>query len=174
MSAKTATFLGRLEKAGRTIETILLVGLLTAMMLLAVGQIVMREVFSVTGFVWADELIRLMVLWLALVGSIAACRENRHIRIDALSHLLPDKAIRIVRIGVDLFAAAVCGIIAVQAWRYLQIDIEYEVTVLVDTPAWIAHSIMPVAFALLSYRFLVSSAQQLSELFAGTPHGTLE
>lgn len=174
MFANTATLLGRLEKAGRTIETTLLVGMLTAMILLAVGQIVMREVFSVTGFVWADELIRLMVLWLALVGSIAACRENRHIRIDALSHLLPDKAIRIVRIGVDLFAAAVCGIIAVQAWRYLQIDIEYEVTVLVDTPAWIAHSIMPVAFALLSYRFLVSSAQQLSELFAGTPHGTLE
>ncbi len=174
MSANTATLLGRLEKAGRTIETILLVGMLTAMMLLAVGQIVMREVFSVTGFVWADELIRLMVLWLALVGSIAACRENRHIRIDALSHLLPDKAIRIVRIGVDLFAAAVSGIIAVQAWRYLQIDIEYEVTVLVDTPAWIAHSIMPVAFALISYRFLVSSAQQLSDLFAGTPHGTLE
>ncbi len=174
MSANTATLLGRLEKAGRAIETILLTGMLTSMMFLAVGQIVMREVFSVTGFVWADELIRLMVLWLALVGSIAACRENRHIRIDALSHLLPDKAIRIVRIGVDLFAAAVSGIIAVQAWRYLQIDIEYEVTVLVDTPAWIAHSIMPVAFALISYRFLVSSAQQLSDLFAGTPHGTLE
>jgi len=166
--------LGRLEKAGRSIETILLVGMLAGMMLLAVRQIVMREVFNISGFVWADELIRLIVLWLALVGSIAACRENRHIRIDALSHLLPDKAIRIVRIGVDLFAAAVSGIIAVQAWRYLQIDIEYEVTVLVDTPAWIAHSIMPVAFAVISYRFLVSSAQQLSGLFAGMPHGTPE
>ena len=174
MSASTATLLGRLGKAGQTIETILLVGMLTAMMLLAVGQIVMREVFSATGFVWADELIRLIVLWLALVGSIAACRENRHIRIDALSHVLPDKAISIVRIVVDLFAAAVSGIIAVQAWRYLQIDIEYEVTVLVDTPAWIAHSIMPVAFALISYRFLVSCAQQLSDFLAGTSHETLE
>ncbi len=174
MSASIATVLGRLEKAGRAIETAMLVGMLTAMMLLAVSQIVMREVFNISGLVWAAEFIRLMVLWLALVGSIAACRENRHIRIDALSHILPDKGIRIVRIVVDLFAAVVSGIIAVQAWRYLQIDIEYEVTVLVDTPAWIAHIIMPVAFALISYRFLVSSVQQLSDFVSGTPAETLE
>ncbi len=174
MSASIATVLGRLEKAGRAIETTMLVGMLTAMMVLAVSQIVMREVFNISGLVWAAEFIRLMVLWLALVGSIAACRENRHIRIDALSHVLPDKGIRIVRIVVDLFAAVVSGIIAVQAWRYLQIDIEYEVTVLVDTPAWIAHIIMPVAFALISYRFLVSSVQQLSDFVSGTPAETLE
>lgn len=169
MSASIATLLGRLDKAGHAIETFLLVGMLTAMMLLAVNQIVMREVFNITGFVWAEELIRLMVLWLALVGSIAACRENRHIRIDALSHILPQKAVAIVRMGVDLFAALVCGIIAVQSWRYLQIDIEYEVTVMVDTPAWIAHSIMPVAFALISYRFLVSIVQQLIEFNSASP-----
>ena len=174
MSASIATVLGRLEKVGRAIETTMLVGMLTAMMVLAVSQIVMREVFNISGLVWAAEFIRLMVLWLALVGSIAACRENRHIRIDALSHILPDKGIRIVRIVVDLFAAVVSGIIAVQAWRYLQIDIEYEVTVLVDTPAWIAHIIMPVAFALISYRFLVSSVQELSDFVSGTPAETLE
>jgi len=72
VSVSIATLLGRLEKAGHAIETFLLVGMLTAMILLAVNQIVMREVFNITGFVWAEELIRLMVLWLALVGSIAA------------------------------------------------------------------------------------------------------
>ena len=79
-----------------------------------------------------------------------------------------------VRIGVDLFAAAVCGVIAVQAWRYLQIDIEYEVTVMVDTPAWIAHSIMPVAFALISYRFLISTLQQLVDFISGASQESLK
>lgn len=140
----------------------MLVSMLTAMMVLAVGQIIMREAFG-TGFGWADEFIRLMVLWLAMVGSIAACRENRHIRIDALSHFLPDAAIKVLRVVVDLFAAIVCAVIAVQAWRYLQIEIEYEDTVLVDTPAWIAHSIMPIAFALIAYRFLISSLKRAGE-----------
>ncbi len=158
--------LERLDKAGSTLETVMLVSLLTTMMLVAVSQIVLRELFG-TGFGWADELVRLMVLWLALVGSIAACRENRHIRIDALSHVLPDIAVKIIRVLVDVFAAAVCGIIAVQAWRYLQIEIEYEDTVLVDTPAWIAHAIMPAAFALISYRFSVGALKQAGDFLFG-------
>jgi TRAP-type C4-dicarboxylate transport system permease small subunit len=145
----------------------MLVSILSAMMLVAVSQILLREVFG-TGMGWADELIRLMVLWLALVGSIAACRENRHIRIDALSHVLPDIVVNVIRVLVDVFAAVVCGIIAVQAWRYLQIEIEYEDTVLVNTPAWIAHSIMPAAFALISYRFTVAAFGQAVELLFGS------
>lgn len=159
--------LERLDRIGSSLETVMLVSMLTAMMIVAVGQIVMREAFG-TGFGWADELIRLMVLWLALVGSIAACRENRHIRIDALSHVLPDSAVKVLRVVVDLFAAIVCAVIAVQAWRYLQVEIEYGDTVLVDTPAWLAHAIMPAAFALISYRFLVSVFRQSGDLlFAG-------
>lgn len=162
----TKSVLERLEKTGSALETFALVAMLTTMMIVAVGQIIMREVFG-TGFGWADELVRLMVLWLALVGSIAACRDNRHIRIDALSHLLPDVAVKAVRVLVDLFAAVVCGIIAVSAWRYLQIEIEYEVKVLVNTPAWIAHIIMPTAFALIGYRFVISGIKQARELFFG-------
>lgn len=160
--------LQRLERAGAALETTLLVGILSAMMLVAVGQIIMREAFG-TGFGWADELVRLMVLWLAMIGSIAACRENRHIRIDALSHVLPDTLVKVVRIVVDVFAAAVCALIAYHAWRYLQIEIEYEDTVLVDTPAWIAHAVMPAAFTLIAYRFLVSSIQQVVNVVTPEP-----
>lgn len=159
-------FLSRLDRIGRFAENTALVTLLVAMMLLAVGQIVLREVFS-TGFVWADELIKLMVLWLAMVGSIAAARDNRHIRIDALSHILPETAIKLTSVLVDVFAAAVCGVIAWHTYRYLQLEIEFEDSVLIDTPAWIAHLIVPLAFALIAYRFLVSIAWQLYRLITG-------
>lgn len=124
------------------------------MIVLAVGQIVLRQVFS-TGIMWADELVRIIVLWLAMFGAIAAARDNRHIRIDALSHLLPVAAIRYLRIVVDLFAAVVCFILAWQAWRFLQLEIEFEDTVLIDTPAWMLHVVVPVAFLLVGYRFVV-------------------
>ena len=159
-------FLSRLDRIGRFAENAALVTLLSAMMVLAVGQIVLREVFS-TGFVWADELIKLMVLWLAMVGSIAAARDNRHIRIDALSHILPETAIKLTRVLVDVFAAAVCGIIAWHTYRYLQLEIEFDDSVLIDTPAWVAHLIVPLAFALIAYRFLVSIAWQLYRLILG-------
>lgn len=161
------TLLQRLERAGSFLETVLLVTLLSSLMLLAVGQIVLREIFS-TGFVWADELIKLMVLWLAMVGSIAACRDNRHIRIDALSHLLPRLAVEITRAIVDVFAAAVCGVIAWHTWRYLQVEIEYQDTVLINIPAWIAHSVLPVAFLLISYRFVILVIKQIGRIVTGS------
>ena len=160
------SILQRLDTAGRFIENLLLVGLLATMLLLSVAQIIARELFD-TGFFWAGELIRILVLWLAMVGAVAACRENRHIRVDAISHLLSARAVRITRLLVDTFAAAVCALIAWHSWRYLQLEIEFEDTVLNDTPAWIAHIIVPVAFALLSYRFVIGVAQTMQRLRSG-------
>lgn len=151
--------LARLDRYGRLIENTLLIALLGAMMILAVAQIVLREVFN-TGFVWAGELLKLMVLWLTMIAAIAACRDDRHIRIDALSHVMPDKAIRLTRVAVDVFAAIVCAVIAWHAWRYLQLEIEFGDTVLVDTPAWMAHIVIPLGFAVVSYRFIVSAVRK--------------
>ena len=166
MLYKFMALLGKLERAGSFLETVLLVVLLSSMMLIAVGQIVLRELFS-TGFVWADELIKLMVLWLAMVGSIAAARENRHIRIDALSHILPRIAVEITRALVDIFAAVICGVIAWQTWRYLQVEIEYQDTVLINVPAWIAHGVLPAAFLLISFRFAVLVVKQIGKIITG-------
>ena len=158
------SLLARLERFGKLAENAALVVLLGTLVLLAVGQIILREVFE-TGFFRADELIKLLVLWLAMVGSIAATRDNRHIRIDALSHLLPDGAVTAIRLFVDVFAAVVCAVIAWQAWRYLQLEIEFEDTVLINVPAWIAHVIVPGAFALMSYRFAVSVIKGIFRAF---------
>ena len=127
------------------------------MILLSVAQIVLRQLFD-GSLVWADELIKIIVLWLAMVGSIAAARDNRHIRIDLLSHIMPPGMVMLARVTVDMFAAAVCAVIAWQAWRYLQLEIEFGETVLVSKPAWIAHIIVPAAFLIICYRFLVDSA----------------
>lgn len=173
MSHSVFSVLARLERFGRLAENAVLVVLLGSLVLLAVGQIILREIFE-TGFFRADELIKLLVLWLAMVGSIAATRDNRHIRIDALSHLLPDKAVTAIRLLVDTFAAIVCAVVAWQAWRYLQLEIEFEDTVLINVPAWIAHVIVPGAFALISYRFAVSIIREVFAIATGAKQDALQ
>ncbi|NIA27080.1 MAG: TRAP transporter small permease subunit, partial [Desulfobulbaceae bacterium] len=66
---------------------------------------------------------------------------------------------------VDLFAAGVCAVIAWHAYRYLQLEIEFEDRVLVNAPAWIAHVIIPIGFAVFAYRFLVSVFKRLVGIF---------
>ena len=106
-----------LERFGTAAENTVLVLLLTAMIVLAVGQIVLREIFA-TGIIWADEFIKLLVLWIAMLGSIAASRDDRHLRIDVLSHLLSEKMISVTRLVVETFAAIICGIVAWNAYRW--------------------------------------------------------
>ena len=122
----------------------------------AVFQIVNRQLLGgMFTLAWADELVKLIVLWLAMVGSIAACRDNKHIRIDLITHILSGKIISWIKIVVDLFAAAVCAMIGWQAYRLVREEISWGDTVLGDVPLWIVHSIVPLAFVIISYQFLV-------------------
>jgi TRAP-type C4-dicarboxylate transport system permease small subunit len=158
----------RLERWGTAAENAALVVLLGALMLLAVGQIVMRMFFSF-GLIWADELVKLLVLWIALVASIAASRSDRHLRIDVLSHFVAAKYARFPRLIVDLFAGFMCGVLAWQSWRYVQLTIEFEDTVLVDLPAWIAYGLLPLSFALMCYRFFLLSGSTLLRIVRPEP-----
>ncbi len=162
--SETPGLAARLERWGTAFENAALVILLGAMMLLAVAQIVLRIFFSF-GFVWADELVKLFVLWIALIASIAASRSNRHLRIDVLSHFVAEKYARIPRIIVDAFAAFMCGFLAWHSWRYVQLTIEFEDTVLSNFPAWIAYILLPLSFALMCYRFVLSCGSDLIRTF---------
>lgn len=161
--------LQRLEAWGTAAENASLVLLLTAMMLLAVGQIVVRLIFSI-GFIWTDELISLMVLWIALIASIAAARSNRHLRIDLLSHVVPEKYARFPRIIVDAFAAVVCALLAWHSIRFVQLF--FEDTVLTDFPAWIAYGVLPVSLALMAYRFALVCFAEVYDVLRPTTSGS--
>ena len=166
MSDSTRGWLDRLDRWGTATENAVLVLLLTSMILLAVGQIVLRIFFSI-GFVWADELISLTVLWVAIVASVAASRSDRHLRIDALSNFVAVKYARYPRIIVDGFAAGMCLFLAWHAFRYIQLLKEFEDVVLTDIPAWIAFAVIPISFALMAYRFLLMAGKGVHGVISG-------
>ena len=68
--------LRKLDQLLRHFEDGVLAVLLGGMILLATLQIGLRN-FADTGFIWADPLLRIMVLWLGLVGAVAATLAHR-------------------------------------------------------------------------------------------------
>lgn len=164
MSGTGNEWLKRLERWGTAAENLFLVLLLTTMILLAVGQIVLRIFFSI-GFVWADELISLIVLWIAIVASVAAARSDRHLRIDALSNFVAEKYARLPRIIVDAFAAGMCLFLGWQSYRYIMLF--GEDTVLTSVPVWLAFGVLPISFALMAYRFFLMSAKGVLRVIGG-------
>ena len=158
--------LDRLERFGRLAENSALVILLGTMIGVSVFQIINRQLldgaFSLT---WADELVKIIVLWLAMVGSVAACRDNKHIRIDLISHVLSGPVVAWSKVVVDLFAAAVCAMIGWQAWRLVREERSWGDTVFSDVPLWLLHAIVPLAFVLISYQFLVRVLRLIIRIF---------
>jgi C4-dicarboxylate transporter DctQ subunit len=158
--------LDSLERAGKLAENVALLVLLGTMIGVSVFQILNRQLLGgAFSLAWADELVKMIVLWLAMVGSIAACRDNKHIRIDLVTHILSGTIVSWIKVVVDLFAAGVCAVIAWQAWRLIGEERAWGDVILGDVPLWLAHAIVPLAFALVSYRFLVRVFGLLHDIF---------
>lgn len=147
------SLLKRLDFLGRRIEDIFLAALLTMMILLAGWQIVQRN-FVGGGMSWGDELLRLMVLWLGLLGAMAASRDNRHVAIDLMLRFLPKKFKPPVQIVLHLFTAIVCGMLAYYSLNFVQMEHEYQTKVLTGLPAWWFELILPLGFGMMSLRYL--------------------
>lgn len=158
--------LDKLERFGRLAENTALVVLLATMVGVSVFQIINRQLLDgAFSLSWADELVKIIVLWLAMVGSVAACRDNKHIRIDLISHVLSGPVVAWSKVVVDLFAAAVCAMIGWQAWRLIREEMSWGDTVFSDVPLWTLHAIVPLAFILISYQFLVRVVRLLIGIF---------
>jgi TRAP-type C4-dicarboxylate transport system permease small subunit len=134
--------------------------LLTATILLAASQIVLRNLFD-SGLIWADPTLRIMVLWLALLGAIAATREDRHIRIDLFSHRLPKQGRIILSFINNLFSAIICGIITWHAIRFVHLEWQDGAILFARLPAWMGEIIIPIGFAVMTLRFLFNIPLQL-------------
>lgn len=155
------------EALGRWIENALLSALLAGMIGLGALQIVLRW-SSAGSLVWADEAIRMMVLWIAMVAGVAAAREDRHISIDVLSRFLAPRARAFAAAAVDLFTAAVCMALAWYGGIMVQFALEDGDVLLTGLPAWIFQSIIPVAFLLMGYRYFLWFIRRLREVVRGS------
>ncbi|MFL2553947.1 MAG: TRAP transporter small permease [Candidatus Rariloculaceae bacterium] len=133
---------------------------MSSLIVLASSQILLRNVFS-TGLVWGDGLIRLMVLWLALVGAITASRENKHIKIDLLMRWLSKPLQRLAALTTDIFTAIVTGLLAWHSWRFVQESRFYGDLLMGDWPAWIFQLILPVGFFLICCRYVLRAINEL-------------
>jgi TRAP-type C4-dicarboxylate transport system permease small subunit len=131
-------------------ETALIALIVLAMVVLAGAQIVLRNLFE-TGFAWADPLLRAMVLWAAMLGALAAARDDKHIGLDLLTHFLHGRARRIARGIALLFAAAMCAAMAWYGGELVALDFDGGAPV-AGIPAWIVEAILPIGFALLAIR----------------------
>lgn len=137
-------------------EDALLVALLAAMIGLAALQILLRNLFD-SGFVWIDPLLRVLVLWLGLLGATVATRNNRHISIDLLTRYIGGNLQYLLRVAVEQISAWTCLVIAAHGFNWVRLDLVDGLVAFAGIPAWMLEVIVPLSFALIGLRYLLMS-----------------
>jgi TRAP-type C4-dicarboxylate transport system permease small subunit len=158
-----STIFRRLETAGRLAEDAVLVVILSGMIVLAAGQIVLRNFFDI-GFIWSDEALRLMVLWIAVAGAVAASRNDKHINVEVLDRFLPGRVKTLKNLLIHGFTAGICGIVSWHSFLFVRMSHEYGDVLLGGIPAWLLQAILPVGFGLIAYRYTLFVARDLRQL----------
>lgn len=144
--------------------------LLLAMILLACLQIGLRTFFS-SGLLWADPLLRHMVLWCGMFGAVVATREKKHIAIDVLGYLAAEKVKPWIELLIDLFSSLVAVALTWAAVIFVGNEFSFGSQPLLSIPSWIWYLIFPIGFGLITLHFLVAIITDLRALASLPPSG---
>jgi TRAP-type transport system small permease protein len=83
----------RVPRLERLVEWLMVLAL-SIMVVLVFSNVMLRYVFN-SGIAWAEEIARLMFVWLVFLGAILALRQHAHLGIELVQAMLPRWARRI-------------------------------------------------------------------------------
>ena len=151
---------GRLGSVLRAVEIV--EGAVGALLLLAILVLVMVQVtvrFSALGgWAWTGELARFSLVWLTFILAGYLLGRDQHISFDIIDHILPERALRVVKIISYVIVAAICAAFV------------YEGVGLIDAQSFIRSSAaeIPMSFVYLipTVGFALTGVRALIGIFA--------
>ena len=156
MAGKTANRIRQGIRILQKLEDGVLIGLLLLMVFVAAFQILARNLFD-SGIRSGDELIRVLVLWISLMGAMVASRNNSHINIDLISRYLPGHIKNYSFVMVGFFTSFICAVMACFSFNFVMMEKADGMIAFANIPAWVCQSIIPASFAVISLRYLLLS-----------------
>lgn len=158
----------RLWSAWKGLTDGMLCLLLLTMIALASVQIFLRTFFA-GGILWADPLIRYLVLWSGMMGAVVATREGKHIAIDVVTYLTPEAVKIWIRLVINLFSVAVAVALTWASCIFVRNEAIFGSPSLFSVPSWIWNLIFPIAFGMIAFHFFIGLLADLPHLCGSRP-----
>jgi len=147
----------------------LIIFLLSVMILMAFGQVLLRNLFH-TGIEWGDVLLRHLVLWIGFLGAIIATGEGRHLKIEFINKLAAERYRKILYVLTNLFAAVVCFYLMGAAIAFVRSEQDSASTLILNLPTTYFIIIIPIGYGIISFRFFVRALIWASQIALGEWH----
>lgn len=159
-----------IDKLLARLEAWLIYGFLSLMVIFTFIQVCLRGLYTHAHFRWANTLmgyldwsepfVRLLVLWLTFLGASLLTGENRHIKIDLFSTLLPPKLLPVREFILTIVCMIVSATMFFVCTGYLKMEMAFGGNMFLCLPGWIGQLILPVGFAMIFFRFFLRAIDQ--------------
>jgi TRAP-type C4-dicarboxylate transport system permease small subunit len=170
--------LARIDTAIARFEGWLLILFLSLMVFLTFLQVLLRSLFiyahvgwanEVMGSIdWAEPFVRLLVLWVTFLGASLITGENKHIKIDLLTQILPAPWLPLLDVLLSLSGALVTALMFKASLFYVGTEMSFGGKLFLGIPTWVGQLILPLGFLLICFRFLVRALSSALGIVRGT------
>jgi TRAP-type C4-dicarboxylate transport system permease small subunit len=138
------------------LEDMTLVSLVLLLVGLSIVQILLRNI-SDSGLVWAENALRILVLWVAMFGAMRASRDGEHIAIDILRRYFSGR-LQLFTSWIALLASGnICIVAAYYSWQFVLLEKADGMIAFLSVPVWLCEAIIPFALACMAARFIFQS-----------------
>jgi len=148
------------------LEVGVIASMLIALVALGCAQILLRNAFD-SGLLWADPLMRHLVLWLGALGAALASARMSHISVDALSRVLPTSALPARRWIVYGLTAVISYLLMVAAVRLVVNERGFGEIAFLGIRTWVLQLIIPISFAVITYRTVLAAFLERESVESG-------
>jgi len=157
--------LARIDTAIARFEGWLLILFLSLMVSLTFLQVLFRSLFIYAHIGWANDLmgsidwaepfVRLLVLWVTFLGASLLTGENKHIKIDLLTQIIPAPWLPLLDVLLSLAGALVTALMLKASLFYVGTEMSFGGKLFLGIPTWVGQLILPAGFLFMCFRFLV-------------------
>ena len=109
---------------------------------------------------WAEPLARLLVLWISLLGASLVTGENRHIKMDLMSDLLPPPLRPYREVLLSAACALLTGLMLEASVHYVRMEASFGAEIFTGLPNWVGQMILPIGFSVMFFRFSLRAVDE--------------
>lgn len=148
-------FLTQFDNAFYRVNSVIVVVVLLTMVVLSFTQVILRNVAH-GGILWADAVLRHLVMFVGMFGAVIAARQGRQIGIDIFSRVSNRTFKTVLNWTTGVFTIVICTLLTRAAWVFVLSEKEYASTISGSIPAWPFQMVIPIGFALIGLQVLLN------------------
>ncbi|HWM81292.1 MAG TPA: TRAP transporter small permease [Pseudolabrys sp.] len=130
---------------------------LAAVLFIVTYEILLRSLFGMSNL-WTDELSRVLLIVMTYVAAVGLTRDGANVRIELFVDLLSEATRSHLERLVDVLNLLFCLAATWLGYLYVHESALFGISFAhsnLPFPVWVAQSIVPIGFALMSFRLIL-------------------